>query len=111
MKTYPVLIKHNTIKSHWEVEVHLHAFLTSAGDGGEWSASCLGHFTAWGRASGIYWAGRWVGPRGGLDKMAKRKKIPTTYWKLNPGCPVCSLVTILGLWINSVQLATLSGWY
>jgi len=27
------------------MEVELHAFLTSAVDGGKWSASCLGHCT------------------------------------------------------------------
>jgi len=29
-----------------EVEVQLHAFLTSVPDGGKWSASCPGHFTS-----------------------------------------------------------------
>jgi hypothetical protein len=28
----------------WGVEVQLHAILTSARDGGEWSASCCGRF-------------------------------------------------------------------
>jgi hypothetical protein len=33
------------IKTYVRVEVQLHAFLTSALDGGEWSASRPGHFT------------------------------------------------------------------
>jgi hypothetical protein len=40
------LIKHHATKTHWGVEVQLHAFLTSALDGGEWSA----------------WIWDWVGP-------------------------------------------------
>jgi hypothetical protein len=37
--------EHHTIKTYWGVEVKLHAFLTSALDGGEWSASQPGRFT------------------------------------------------------------------
>jgi hypothetical protein len=33
------------MKTYWGVEVQLHAFLTSALDGGEWSASRPGRFT------------------------------------------------------------------
>jgi hypothetical protein len=32
------LAKHHAIKTYWGVEVYLHAFLTLALDGGEWSA-------------------------------------------------------------------------
>jgi hypothetical protein len=37
-------MKYNVM--HYEVEGKLHAFLTSALNGGEWSDSCPGHFTA-----------------------------------------------------------------
>jgi hypothetical protein len=37
--------------------------LTSALDGGEWSASRPGRFTPRERASGTHWIGGWVGPR------------------------------------------------
>jgi hypothetical protein len=33
------------MKMYWGVEVWFHTFLTSAPDGGEWSASCSSHFT------------------------------------------------------------------
>lgn len=34
------LIKHGTMQHHGTVKVQLHAFLTSALDGGEWSPIC-----------------------------------------------------------------------
>jgi hypothetical protein len=37
--------------------------LTSALDGGEWSASRAGRFTPWQRVPGTHWIGGWVGPR------------------------------------------------
>jgi hypothetical protein len=46
------------------VEVELHDFLTSALDGGDWSASRPGRFTP---------RGVWVDPRAGLDAVARRK--------------------------------------
>jgi hypothetical protein len=57
--------------------------LTLALDGGEWSASCPGHFTPRERAPGIHWIGGWVGPRTILDVVVERK-IPSPHWKLNP---------------------------
>jgi hypothetical protein len=47
--------------------------LTSALDGGEWSASRLCRFTPGERAPGTHWIGGWVGPRFGLDAVEKRK--------------------------------------
>jgi hypothetical protein len=67
----------NKVPSHedvWGVEVQLHAFLTSALDGGECSTSCLGRFTPRERALGTHWIGGWVGPRAGLDAVAEKKK-------------------------------------
>jgi hypothetical protein len=47
--------------------------LTSALDGGEWSASYPGRYTPEERASGTHWIGGWVGPRAGVDDVEKRK--------------------------------------
>jgi hypothetical protein len=48
--------------------------LTSALDGGEWSASCHGRFTPLPeRASGTHWAGGCMGTTVGLDPVVKRK--------------------------------------
>jgi hypothetical protein len=47
-------------------------FLTSALDGGEWSASCYCHFTPCKIFPSIHWIGGWAGPRAGLDPVEKR---------------------------------------
>jgi hypothetical protein len=47
--------------------------LTLVLEGGEWSASHLGHFTPGERALGTHWIGGWVGPRAILDVVVKRK--------------------------------------
>jgi hypothetical protein len=62
------------MKTYWGVEVKPHAFLTSALDGGEWSASCPGRFIPWERAPATNWIGDRVGPRAGLDAMVKRRE-------------------------------------
>jgi len=43
------------------VDVYLRAFLTSALDGGEWSASRSGRFIPTERAAGTHWIGGWFG--------------------------------------------------
>jgi hypothetical protein len=46
--------------------------LTSALDGGEWSASRPGRFTLRERAPDTHWIGGWVGPRsGGKEKNSQ----------------------------------------
>jgi hypothetical protein len=47
------LTKHHAMKTYWGMEVYLHAFLTSALDGGEWSASRPSRFTPRERAPWI----------------------------------------------------------
>jgi hypothetical protein len=63
-------------------------FLTSALDGGEWSASRTCHFTPGEKAPGTHWIGGHVGPRAGLDAVEKRKILH--FWKSNLGCSACS---------------------
>jgi hypothetical protein len=81
------LIKHHAVKTYWGVEVYLQAFLTSALDGGEWSASPPGHFNPRERAPGTHWIGGWVGPRAVLDTVVK-KKIPSPRRESNPRTPI-----------------------
>jgi hypothetical protein len=57
--------------------------LTSALDGGEWSASRPGRFTPREIAPGTHWIGGWVGPRAVQDAVVKRK-IPSLRWESNP---------------------------
>jgi hypothetical protein len=57
--------------------------LTSALDGGEWSASCTDRFNPWERATGIHWIGGWVGRRAILHAVVKRK-IPSPRRESNP---------------------------
>jgi hypothetical protein len=49
--------------------------LTSALDGGEWSASRSGRFTARERAPRTHWIGGWVGPRAMLDAVVKSPRL------------------------------------
>jgi hypothetical protein len=65
----PCLTEHHTMKAYGGMEVYLHAFLTSALDGGEWSASRPGRFIPKVRTPGTSWVGGCVGPRTGLDPV------------------------------------------
>jgi hypothetical protein len=78
------------MKVYWGVEVQLHAFLTPALDGGEWSASRPGRFTPREIAHDTHWIGGWVGPRAGLDAMVKRK-FPVSAATRTPDHPARSL--------------------
>jgi hypothetical protein len=69
------------------VEVQLQSFLTSALDGGEWSASQPALFTPRERAPGTHWIGGWVGSRAVLDAVVKRK-IASFRRKSNPRPPI-----------------------
>jgi len=46
IKSFLCLTKYRDMKTYWGVELYLHAFLTSALDGAEYSASRHGHFTS-----------------------------------------------------------------
>jgi hypothetical protein len=55
------------------VELQLHAFFDFSTDGGERSASLPDCFTPGERAPGTHWIGGCMGPRAGMDAIAKRK--------------------------------------
>jgi hypothetical protein len=61
--------------------------LTSALDGGEWSAPRPGRFTPRERAPGSYWIGGWVGLRAVLNAAVKRK-IPSPRRESNSRTPI-----------------------
>jgi hypothetical protein len=79
------------MKAYWGSGVQLHAFLTSALDGGEWSASRPRRFSPRERAPGAHWIGGWLGPRTGLDTVMKRK-IPSSRRESSPRAPIVQLV-------------------
>jgi len=58
------------------VEVHLHAFLTAALVGGEWSASLFGRFNPEERAPGINWMGGSMDPTAGLETVEREESLP-----------------------------------
>jgi hypothetical protein len=54
------LIKHSDM-TYWEVQVWIHAFVTSALGGGEWSYSHLRRFNTGVTTPNAHWIGGWVG--------------------------------------------------
>jgi len=78
------------------VKLEFHAFLTSALDGGEWSAFRRGHFTSRERALFTHWIWSWVGPIAWSHLVVKRKKsLECPYRQSNPGHPDRSQVNLL----------------
>jgi hypothetical protein len=60
--------EYHVLKAYWEVEIQIHAFLTSALDGGEWSASSPLPANI---LLGTHWIGGWMGTRAGLGAVMK----------------------------------------
>jgi hypothetical protein len=56
------------------MEVYLHAFLTSALDGGEFSVSRPGRFTPEDIALDIYWIREWMGPQSRSGRGGEEEK-------------------------------------
>jgi hypothetical protein len=81
-----LLTQHHAMKAYWGKYSSTHS-LTSALDGGEWSASHPSCFIPRERAPGTHWIGGWVGPRAILDMVVKRK-IPSLHQKSNPRTPI-----------------------
>jgi hypothetical protein len=73
------------------VEVLLHAFLTSALDGSEWSDSRPGRFISREKASGTNCIGDFMDSRAVLD--AVKKKVPIPRRESNPRTPIVQPVT------------------
>jgi hypothetical protein len=71
------------MKAYWGVEYSPTHSLTSALDGGEWSASRPGRFTCKETAPVTHWIGGWVGLTAVLDAVVKRK-IPSSRQESNP---------------------------
>jgi hypothetical protein len=89
------------------VEVLLHAFLTSALDGGEWLASCSGHFTPREKAHDAHWIGGWLGPRTVLDAVVKIK-IPSSRRESSPRTPIVQTISKMNRKVKGVSNQRLS---
>jgi hypothetical protein len=61
-------MKHHRIKTYGGMDVYTHAFLISALDESNSSASCPGHFTSWGKGT-QYQTGDWVSLRAILNTV------------------------------------------
>jgi hypothetical protein len=72
------------MKAYVGMDVQIHIFLTSAGAGGEWSASRPGRFTSGERTPGTHWIGDLVGPRAGLEDVEKRKFFTVSGLEIRP---------------------------
>jgi hypothetical protein len=81
------LIKHHARKTEWRYS-STHS-LTSALDGGEWSASRPSRFTPREGVPATRWIGGWLGSRASLDMVSKRK-IPSPRRESNSDHPTCS---------------------
>jgi hypothetical protein len=77
------------------VDVELHAFLNSALDISEWSASHPGRFASAERIPGIHWTGGWVGPKASLDAAEESLLLLQGIEIRSPGCPAPKLATVL----------------
>jgi hypothetical protein len=77
--------RHEGILGEWRYS-STHS-LTSALDGGEWSASVPAVLPPRERAPGTHWIGDWVGPRACLDAVVK-KKIPSSRRESKPRTPI-----------------------
>jgi len=100
------LVKHHVMKTCGRVEVQLHAFLTSALYGGEWSASRRGRFTP-----SCYPLYRWLGgpqSRSGRGDEEKNSH-HCPWWELNPGCSARSLVNTLNESLSNYTAEEKSG--
>jgi hypothetical protein len=77
--------RHEGVLGEWKYS-STHS-LTSALDGGEWSASRPSRFTPRKTVPGTHWIGGWVGPRAILDAVVWRK-IPSSRRESNPRTPI-----------------------
>jgi hypothetical protein len=88
--------------------------LTLVLDGGEWSASCPGHFIPGERGPGIHWIGGWVGPVVGVDTLGQRKTnkhlhFPVQCWcGLTPHCLLLSPMFRQPQYLFALQFLLLS---
>jgi hypothetical protein len=80
--------------------------LTSALEGGEWSASRPGRFTPRERSPVTHWIGGWVGPKAIMDEVVKRN-IPSPRRESNPRTQIVQTIIIIIIIIITTTTITL----
>jgi hypothetical protein len=75
-------------------------FLTSALDGGEWSASRHGRFSPGKSTADNYWIVGWNGLRADLDAMENRKTVPPQEIEPRPSCLLPIAVSTEVSWLT-----------
>jgi hypothetical protein len=103
------LTEHHAMKAYWGWRYNYTHSLTSALDGGEWSASRSGRLTPRERAPGTHWIGSWVGPRAVLDAAVKRK-IPSPLQESNPRTPIAGIHILVNITLCICILTTSRMW-
>jgi hypothetical protein len=99
------------MKAYWGSGGIAPRILTSAIDGGDSSAPCPGSFTPREKAPGTHWIGGWVGPRGVLDAVVKRKIPSPRFEPQNPDRPACSPALFLILALQPVEVLYVMFWH
>jgi hypothetical protein len=80
------LTKHQNMKAYWGVDVYFQKFLTSAIDGGDWSALRPGRFTPREKAPRTHWLEGWLGQSRSVP--GGEKIIPSPRRESNPRNPI-----------------------
>jgi hypothetical protein len=90
IKLSPCVTKHYATKTYGRVDAEIHVFLKLTLVGRKWWASISGRLTPEKRNALADWIGDWVGRRGGLNDVLRRKFLPRPGLELLPLGPARS---------------------
>jgi hypothetical protein len=99
IKSY--LTKYHAMKAYEGMEIELHAFLTSALEGGEWSASRRGRFTPRGNTSRYPMDRRLGGPQSRSERSGEEKGKSLSLPGIEPRSSNITFETLRGVRLSS----------